>query len=345
MFRRVLILVSLFLGGLFLVSNFAQLEKVAFAVRQGEWEDIAVAVVFVVLWLVNLAAVYRAIYRSLGVEENLLSLFIIATASTFVNIVTPGGLLGGVALFVNQASVRGYSIAKATLAGLLFLVFDLIGFAAVLVIGLFVLVRRDDLTAATISASIILFFIAGLLIFLLVLGLQSAEKLGSAMGGIARLTNRILRLFLKRDYLSERDAVEKGREAALGLREVRTRPGALFWPIVLALNGKAIQIAIFWLIFFAFGIPYSVGTIVAGFSIAFLFMVVSPSPAGIGVVETLLPLTLRAMYVPLDAAVVITLTYRGLTFWLPLLLGMFSMRFIGLASRLSVPRRIYPESP
>ncbi len=336
--RRLLFLILIFLGGLFVISNFAQIEKVSFAVRQGDRQVLFAAMLFVLLWLVNLAAIYRSIYRSLGVEENLLTLLIVSTASMFANIVTPGGLLGGVALFVDQATKRGYSIAKATLAGLMQLVFDLIGFMTVLVIGLFVLFRRDDLTATTVSASIILFLIAAFLLFLFVLGVQSGEKLSKALGMITRIINRLLRPIIKRDYLSEANAIARAREAANGLKEIHSDPRKLFWPYLLALNGKAIQIVIFWLIFVAFNVPFTVGTIIAGFCVAFLFMVVSPSPVGIGVVETLLPLTLRAMFVPLDSAVVITLAYRGMTLWLPMFFGMLCIRLVDFASRQPVVR-------
>jgi len=35
---------------------------------------------------------------------------------------------------------------------------------------------------------------------------------------------------------------------------------------------------------------------------------------------------MKTLLVPLDAATIITLSYRGVTFWLPLLVGMISFR-------------------
>jgi len=82
------------------------------------------------------------------------------------------------------------------------------------------------------------------------------------------------------------------------------------------------------LTFLAFKTPFSPGTIVAGWSISYLFTIVSPTPAGIGLVEGLLPLTLTTLNVPLGAATVITLVYRGVTFWLPLCIGMLAFRWL-----------------
>jgi hypothetical protein len=69
--------------------------------------------------------------------------------------------------------------------------------------------------------------------------------------------------------------------------------------------------------------------LVAGFSIGYLFLIVSPTPAGLGIVEGALTITLSSMYIPLEAAAVITLVYRGFTFWVPLLVGMIAFRMLG----------------
>ena len=74
-------------------------------------------------------------------------------------------------------------------------------------------------------------------------------------------------------------------------------------------------------VFLAFQVPFSAGTIIGGFAIAYLFLIVSPTPAGIGIVEGIMPLALSSLRVPWSEAVVITLAYRGITFWIPLALG------------------------
>ena len=87
-----------------------------------------------------------------------------------------------------------------------------------------------------------------------------------------------------------------------------------------------VLICILLLTFLAFHVPYSSGTIVAGFSIGYLFLIVSPTPAGIGIVEGVLTLALTSLWVPVEAAAIITLVYRGYTFWLPLIVGMAAFR-------------------
>jgi uncharacterized protein (TIRG00374 family) len=80
--------------------------------------------------------------------------------------------------------------------------------------------------------------------------------------------------------------------------------------------------------FLDFRVPYSLGTLIAGFSIAYLFLIISPTPSGIGIVEGILPLALNSLSVAWEDAVVVTLAYRAVTFWLPLGVGGLSFRLL-----------------
>ncbi|MDP3184132.1 MAG: lysylphosphatidylglycerol synthase domain-containing protein, partial [Anaerolineales bacterium] len=52
------------------------------------------------------------------------------------------------------------------------------------------------------------------------------------------------------------------------------------------------------------------------------------TPAGLGVVEGALTLGLNSLRVPWEAAVLITLTYRAVTFWFPLGIGAVAFRML-----------------
>jgi uncharacterized protein (TIRG00374 family) len=80
--------------------------------------------------------------------------------------------------------------------------------------------------------------------------------------------------------------------------------------------------------FLAFNVPLSMGTLIAAFSVAYLFFIVSPTPAGVGIVEGALALALHSMYIPFSAAAVIALSYRGITFWVPMAFGGIALRVL-----------------
>jgi hypothetical protein len=77
-------------------------------------------------------------------------------------------------------------------------------------------------------------------------------------------------------------------------------------------------------------VPFSAGTIVGGFAITYLFIIVSPTPAGVGLVEGIMPVALRTLRVDFSQAVIVTLAFRGITFWLPLAAGAAAFRGLGV---------------
>jgi uncharacterized protein (TIRG00374 family) len=180
-------------------------------------------------------------------------------------------------------------------------------------------------------ASLIFVGIAVGLAILLYLGTRSEHALGNALAWLTRRVNWFARPFLrgdKRVYIPESRAYAFAADTAEGLSELRSNPRCLVPPVLLALCSKALWILILSLVFMAFSVPISIGTLIAGFTIALLFMIVSPTPSGVGIVEGTLTLTLASFYIPLADAAVVAITYRAITFWVPLLVGMFAMRWL-----------------
>ena len=102
---------------------------------------------------------------------------------------------------------------------------------------------------------------------------------------MARLVNRVANPFIHRDYLSEARAHEFAHEMADGLKSLPERPRSLAIPILFSFANKALLMCVLVSIFLAFKVPFSAGTIIGGFAIAYLFLIISPTPAGIGIVE------------------------------------------------------------
>jgi uncharacterized protein (TIRG00374 family) len=324
--RKFLVAIALLLGFIFVVARLTELQTIAQTLQRGIWWFIGLALFIEFLWTINCGASFRAIYRGMGIEERIVTLSLIVSAANFMNIVAPSGGVSGIAIFISEARRRNYSAARVAAAGVLYLLFDYLGLIAVLVVGLVILIRRNDLSIVVILASAAMVALASLFTYLINLGMQSAVSFGNALARISRGINRILRPFIHRDYLSEAHAHEFAEEAAEGLILMRSQPRSILLPLMFAMTSKAAQILILTLVFLAFKIPISIGTIIACFSISTLFVIISPTPAGIGVVEGALTLALTSMYISLEDAAVITLSYRGITFWLPMLVGMISLR-------------------
>lgn len=326
--RRFAFAAVILLGVVLVLSRVAEVEQVAATLQRGHWLWLGLALLVELAYLVNIGLGYRAIYRLLGMQAPLARLLPLAITSNFVNIVAPTAGMGGMAVFISDARRHSAPAARVAIAGVLFVLYDYFGFLVVLALGLVVLFRRNHLTAVEVTASIVLVALVVALAGLLVLGVYSGRTLDRVLLGLARVVNRGLRPLLRRDYLSEARAHEFAIEAAEGLTALRAGPRGYLLPAVLSLFGRALLIVNLALVFLAFQVPFTAGTLVAGFSIGYLFTIVSPTPAGIGVVEGMLTLGLTTLRVPLGAATVITLAYRGVTFWLPFVGGFVALRIL-----------------
>ncbi len=333
--RKFIVGTALLLGIYFIFAKIAEVQTIVETLQRGDWRFVVLALGVQLIWLVNIAASFSAIYRPLGLNVRFERLLLIASAANFVNIVAPSVGVGGMAIFISEARREGYSAARVTAAGVLFVLFEYVGFLIVLFFGLVILVRRNNLNSAELVASSILVGVAVFMAALIYLGMRSAVTLGRVLAWIARQINRLLMPLIHRDYLSETRAHAFAHEAAEGLHEMRKKRGNFILPVVLALNSKCLLIFILFLMFMAFQVPLSIGTLIAGFSIGYLFLIVSPTPSGIGVVEGALTLALGSLNVPLSAAAVLTLAYRGITFWVPLLEGMLAFRWLSHVQKLS----------
>ncbi len=139
-----------------------------------------------------------------------------------------------------------------------------------------------------------------------------------------------MRPFVRREWLSETRAHEFAAEVSSGLGSLPQRPFNLIRPFLLSLANKVLLMGVLVFSFLSFDVTFTAGTIVGGFSMAYLFLIVSPTPSGIGVVEGIMPLALRTLGVDFAQAVIVTLAYRGITFWLPLAVGALALRFLNL---------------
>lgn len=326
--RRLIIPLLLLLALVFLFINQAEVQAVVKTLQRGEFRYLALALVVQIAWMFNTAACYRVVYRLLGMQESWRRLFLVSASANFVNVVAPTGGMGAVAVYVADAQRRGLSPARVAVACAVVILMDYLAFLSVLALGLVVLLRRNNLEISEIIAAAILAAAAMVLGLLIYLGMRSAADLGRALAWMARLVNRLAWPFTRRQYLSEERAHSFAYEAAGGLQQLRMQSHSLLAPLFLSLTGKLLLIIILTLVFIAFKTPFSLGTLVGGFSIGYLFWIVSPTPAGIGFVEGALTLGLRSLNVSLGDATVLTLAYRGVTFWLPFLFGMIALRLL-----------------
>jgi uncharacterized protein (TIRG00374 family) len=324
--NKFVFVVILFLGVALVILSFGELETILNTLQGGNHWYLFLALVIQLAWFLVIGQMYHSIYQLLGMDDSTVNLSVVAAAAAFVNIVMPTGGMGGIALFAAEARRRGHPIGKATVAAALFVLFDQAAFLFILALGLIVLIRRGNLSLGEVTATVILLVMASVIAFMLYLGYRSANRLGNVLAKMSRLVNRFTHFILHRDYLSEERAHAFAHEIAQGLSGLTENPNVMIRPVLWGLLNKCMLMGVLLAAFLAFGVPFSAGTIVGGFSIGYLFLIVSPTPSGIGVVEGLMPLALSSLRVAWSQGVIVTLAYRAVTFWVPLGVGALAFR-------------------
>jgi len=326
MTRRV-IFQLLLLGALwFTVAHLADAQRLLTVFRQGRWAWTAAAVGIQGLYFLLFTAVYRSAFDTVGVASSLRQLLPIVFASVAVNVTTPAAGFGGAALFVDDAARRGQPPGRAAAGLLLALIADLAAFMLLLVAGLAVLFTHRDLRLYEVFTAAALFGLVATLSLVLLVGLWRPQWVRRLLGwaqGIQRWFAR--RLFRGRgspgDW-AERTAAEFGEAAAA----VVAHPRRLARTVGVAMAAHLTDLAGLYLLVLAFHGPVGPGVLVAGYAMGILFWNISITPQGIGVVEGVMTLVFASLGVPIERAAVITLAFRGLTFWLPMAAGFVILR-------------------
>jgi phosphatidylglycerol lysyltransferase len=320
--KRRLILWSLVIAFIWLVvSRFTEIQKLVSTLKQGQWQWVLVAALLQVIYYIIFTGLYQVAFYIVEVKSRLRELLPVTFSALFVSVVAPSAGASGVALFVDDAARRGQSAARAAAGTILVLATDFIILTIILVIGLIYLFLRHDLAVYEIIGAIVLCLMTASLCSVLILGLWQPERLHRLLGWLQRTANglgsRLGRPNIMAEDWVERNAADFTRAA----RSIAKHPRRLLGALGVALAAHLIDLASLYVLFLAFQQPIPLGPLVAGYATGILFLIVSPTPMGIGVVEGVMPLVFISLGIPGAVATVVTLAFRGLSFWLPLALG------------------------
>lgn len=305
-----------------LYRNEEQLRNIAVVLGEGTWYLIGISIVGVLLVLANQAALYASLYELFllpTVNVRMLTLYLM---TRFVAVAAPAAGLSGVAPFIHDARKRDLAMGRVIVANLLYVVLWYSSFAIFLFIGLAELYFSKDLLWQEVVAASVLLSINATLVIGLGLGALYPATLDRVLQTLSRGIGRIFIFFRRQPPFTQATAHQFVTDLTQALNQIRVVGWRKLWrPAAHGIVNELLTVGILWLVSSAFGITLSYGQLIAAYSVSILFLIISPTPGGLGFVEGLVILTLTSFGVRRDAALVITLAYRGVTFWLPFFLG------------------------
>ncbi len=326
--RRWLLLLITILFLWLVVSHFTEINQLKTTLANGQWGWILIALGLQIVYYLVFTASYQAAFSTVDISTRLRDLLPLTLGSLFVNIVMPTGGAAGAALFTEDLARRGKPAARAASGVLLQLIADFSAFTLLLIPGMVFLFIEHDLKIYEIVAALILVVITLGLSSLLLLGIWN-KRLFEQLFCWAQNTASWIYGRLHRSLSLASDWAQKNTEEFSNASSaIAGHPSLIVRTVAVAFFAHLLDIATLYILFRAFNQPIGLGALVAGYAVGILFWIVSITPQGIGVVEGVMALVFTSLGIPGAVATTVALAFRGLTFWIPMLLGFLAIHRI-----------------
>jgi uncharacterized protein (TIRG00374 family) len=331
-FRRLLFILLLIAFTALVVSRFANAQQLIHTLLHGIWHWVVIGVLLHFLYFYLDAVLYKYSFATVGVESRVIELFPVVLSSIFVNAVAPTGGAGGAALFVDYTT-RHHQSGPRTMVGIVLgLIADLSTLIPFILWGVLYLNSFRKLKIyETVGFLFFVIFII-LLVGVLLLAHRRPEKLKKLSHWFQRTANHVGSWIKRPNLLSEEWAKSTASEFIEGANAISANPKTfattLFWGMILHI----VNLVGLYTFFLAYRQPVRLGTLVAGFSIGIVFFIVTVIPQGVGAVEGIMTLIFISMGIPRTNAVTIALAFRGVNFWMPVVLGLFTLNWVTSSS-------------
>jgi len=178
------------------------------------------------------------------------------------------------------------------------------------------------------GASLYLVFVGGL-VLALTLARRRVHLLTRMLGWIERLVARVAGWVRRRPPLGPDWAKRVATDLSAAAVAVFGKPRVVLQLLLAGTALHVVNLLGLYALFPAFELPlggWGLGTGLAGFSLGIVFYVIAIIPQGLAAVEGIMGLVFTSLGMAAAPAVGIILAFRGLNFWLPLVLGLFFVR-------------------
>jgi uncharacterized protein (TIRG00374 family) len=254
-------------------------------------------------------------------------LFKAALGINFVNQAFPSGGVSG-ASFLSGYLKGEVPVGKATLAQFVRYIFTYISFLGVLVVGFLLLLLAGNVSQITARVMLLVLLMVIIMSLLLVTVVADRYRMEGMARSVINFLNRlsqIIRRKRKRLITSEQitsffDEFYEGYKFLLSERKK--------WrvPLLFALSGNVAELATIYVVFVAFGHWLNPGVVIAAYTLANLFSIISVISSGVGLYELTMVTALTALGVPFALSLSVVILYRVLNFAIFLPLGFYIYR-------------------
>ncbi|MDR1016262.1 MAG: flippase-like domain-containing protein [Coriobacteriales bacterium] len=268
---------------------------------------------------------YSFAFRAVGNREmSHWVCFPLVFGAFFMNTIAPSLNIAGNSLFIEDAHRRGERPGHATTACLIMQSSIETGFLVVMIVGFVILGASGGLNIGMILAGLVVVVLVGAMVGAVVLSYKSPSTLQRILTPIEKVAGWFSRKFRKKELPDWAELASHALGDGAGeLPHHKGRTASVYCLSVLA---SIFELGCFILTGLAFGV-HDIPALLAGYVICVLFTMVAITPMGLGVVEAMITLVMTLYGVPQVSALAVALVFRGITFWLPFVLGTVLIHF------------------
>jgi uncharacterized protein (TIRG00374 family) len=311
-------------------THFSEIADFSFTLSESRFKWVMVAVALQIVHYLVSSVSFRTAFAIVGVESRVRDLLPLLFSSVLVSVVAPSGGASCAALFVDHSARRGQSPGRTAAGVLLQHIASMTAFMLILSAGLVYLGAQRGLQLYHIAAALLLLMVVSLITGVLVLAMRYPLLLRRLFGQLQRGINALVRKIKNVTLITDEWVEVHTSEFIEAGAAIIAQPRWLLMTLAVLLAAHLVNMGVLYSLFLAFSQSIQIGPLVAGYAIGILFLIISVTPQGVGIVEGIMPLTFASLGVPASAATIAVLAFRGLTLWLPLLLGFLLLRRTGL---------------
>jgi uncharacterized protein (TIRG00374 family) len=309
-------LVALLLLGLavhLLLPQLTQFKHSLQVLQNMVWWAVGLSVVAQVLSYLGSGYMLQAIVRVVDDRMTLTRGVLITLASWSLGLVA-GGTAGIIAGTYRWSRESGVSAEGATLAGWLPNLLNTGALILVSIFGLIHLLFVHQLSMLQVFGFGLMFLLLVLIVGSVAWGMRHRESLTNWV--VRRMTGWAKFFHRKYDPIETKTGIEKMFQAWDTLRE-----GEWKRPLLGTVFNFGFDMLSLYFLFIAAGHAVNPGVLLIGYGLPLLLGKTPFLPGGVGIVEGSMAALYSGLGVPDEVAVVVILSYRALSFWLPSLIG------------------------
>ena len=326
--RKMLLWIIGIIAVVVVLSRSSDLADLLVTLQTGAWLPLAVAALFEVAKYFSQAFAVSAAFEATGAKRSPLHLVPVVFSAMFVNSIAPSGGTAGTLLYIEDARRDGVSIARSTPAILIYDVAYFLGFMLIMVIGFAVLALSHSMQPYYLFAGFLLVLVVMGFSALLILGYFKPRWLNIGALWVEKKLASFMQNKLHRAPLKPWGAkISKSFEDTA--HSIANAPAPALRAVGFMTLTAGLDMLAMTAVGFAFGYTV-VPMLVATYVVAQLLTVFSPTPQGVGIVETAIALLLTSFGLDVAAATAVAIVYRGYVYWIPFLLGAISLKFTKL---------------